>query len=46
MSSKRLTKQNLIDIVEYLQRVVPRGQAEADHLFRLLALLNEIVDSR
>lgn len=46
MSSKQLTKQELADIIDYLRRVVPRGQDDADYLYNLLARLNKMLDSR
>jgi len=46
MSSKPLTAEQIAGIIEYLQRVVPRGQADADYLYYLLATLNKMLDKR
>ena len=46
MSSKPLPPDAIAGIIDYLQRVVPRGQADADYLFYLLALLNKMLDNR
>jgi cytochrome c1 len=46
MSSKKLTKQEVTDIIAYLQRVVPRGQEDADYLYRLMKLLEAMLDNR
>jgi hypothetical protein len=45
MSSK-LTAEQIADIIAYLQRVVPRGNEDADYLYHLLATLNKMLDNR
>jgi hypothetical protein len=46
MSSKHLTAEQVASIIDYLQRVVPRGQTDADYLYHLLATLNKMLDNR
>lgn len=43
MSSKRMTVNDVADIVEFLSRVVPRGQVEADRLEKLIGLLERSI---
>lgn len=45
-SNKHLSKQEVADVIHYLERVVPRGQEDADYLYALLTRLKEMLASR
>ena len=45
MSSK-LTGEQIASIIFYLQRVVPKGNEDADYLYHLLEILNKMLDNR